>query len=54
MVTIDKDPKTPNWVITKTDSEGYHRQLTLTEGEVRELVDILLDVEAKRSDYSHE
>lgn len=50
MITIDKDTKTPTWVITKTDSEGYHRQLTLTEGEVRELAAILLDAEAEGKD----
>ena len=38
MVDISKDRKSPMWTITRTDSEGFHRQLALTESEMDELV----------------
>ena len=38
MIEISKDGKSPTWIITKTDSEGYHRQLNVTKDEIKELV----------------
>ena len=38
MVDIKKDRKSPMWIVTKTDSEGFHRQLMLTEADMDELV----------------
>ena len=45
MITIKRDYKSnDNFVITKTDGEGYHSQLNLTEDELRELKNELLFV----------
>lgn len=30
MVELVKDKKSPTYVLTKTDNEGFHRQLNLT------------------------
>lgn len=38
MIEITKDGKSPTWIITKTDSEGYHRQMNVTKDEIKELV----------------
>lgn len=38
MVDIKKDRKSDMWTITRTDSEGYHRQLAVSEEEMDELV----------------
>jgi hypothetical protein len=38
MIEITKDKKTPTWIITRTDSEGFHRQMNVTEEEMDELV----------------
>lgn len=38
MIEITKDKKPSTWVITKTDSEGFHRQLNVTKDEIKELV----------------
>ena len=40
MVTLLKDRKAKGcvWIITKTDSEGFHRQLALTNDDMHELV----------------
>ena len=40
MVTLltDRKAKGRVWIITKTDSEGFHHQLTLTNDDMRELV----------------
>ena len=27
MIEITKDKKSPTWIITKTDNEGFHRQM---------------------------
>lgn len=39
MIDLRRDQKAriPVWTITRTDSEGYHRQLALTEDEMDEL-----------------
>ena len=39
MVTLKRDKKARDmWLITTTDSEGFHRQLTITFDDMRELV----------------
>lgn len=40
MVTIKRDSKANGcvWIITKTDNEGFHHQLALTNDDMRELV----------------
>ena len=38
MIELNKDKKSPTWILTKTDSEGYHRQLNLTKEELDNLV----------------
>ena len=37
MIEITKDKKSPTWIITKTDSEGFHHQLSVTIDELEEL-----------------
>lgn len=38
MVTIEKDRKSPTWIVTTTDGEGYHRQINLTLADIQEIV----------------
>lgn len=38
-IDITKDRKSSTWIITKTDSEGFHHQLNLTTQEMDELTD---------------
>ena len=38
MIEITKDSKSSTWIITKTDSEGFHRQMNVTKEEIKELV----------------
>lgn len=38
MVEIKKDKKSPTWILTKTDNEGFHRQVNLTAEELDDLV----------------
>lgn len=39
MVTIKRDRKAKDcWLITTTDKEGYHRQLSITYDDMTELV----------------
>ena len=40
MISLSKDKKSPTWILTRTDSEGYHRQLNLTADELDEIVAI--------------
>ena len=40
MVELKKDGKSVTWVLTKTDSEGYHKQMNLTRDELNELTRI--------------
>ena len=43
-VTLKRDRKAKDcWLITTTDSEGYHRQLPITFDEMRELVRLWID-----------
>ena len=36
-VDLNKDGKSDMWIVTRTDSEGFHSQLTLTRDELLEL-----------------
>ena len=36
-IDLKRDKKSPMWIVTRTDSEGFHRQLTLTRDELLEL-----------------
>ena len=43
-VTLKRDRKAHDiWLITTTDSEGYHRQLPITFDDMRELVRLWID-----------
>ena len=37
MVELEKDRKSGTYIITTTDSEGFHRQLNVTESDMNEL-----------------
>lgn len=37
MIEIKQDKKSPTWVVTKTDSEGFHHQITMTRDELDQL-----------------
>ena len=44
MVTLKRDKKARDmWLITTTDREGYHRQLSITFDDMRELVRLWID-----------
>ena len=44
MVELKQDRKASNvWLITTTDSEGFHRQLPITFDDMRELVRQCID-----------
>ena len=44
MVELTRDRKARNlWLITVTDSEGFHRQLPITFDDMRELVRLWID-----------
>lgn len=38
MIDIKKDTKSATYIITKTDSEGFHHQLNVTAEEIEELI----------------
>ena len=43
-VTLKRDRKAKDcWLITTTDSEGFHRQLPITVDDMRELVGLWID-----------
>ena len=43
-VTLKRDRKAKDcWLITTTDSEGYHRQLPITFDDMRELVRLWIE-----------
>lgn len=44
MIEIKKDKKSPTWIITKTDTEGFHHQMNVTSEEIKELVILLKDL----------
>ena len=44
MVTLKRDKKAQDiWMITVTDSEGFHRQLAITFDDMRELVRLWIE-----------
>ena len=44
MVTLTNDRKASHmWLITVTDSEGFHRQLPITFDDMRELVRLWIE-----------
>lgn len=43
-VTLSRDKKAHDiWLVTVTDSEGYHRQLSITFDDMRELVRLWME-----------
>ena len=42
MVTLTKDHKGDTWIITRTDAEGYHRQLNLTSDDLLHLMNLII------------
>lgn len=44
MVEIDKDKKSNTYIITKTDSEGFHHQLNVTEEELIKLANSIFTI----------
>jgi len=50
MIELSKDKKSETYIITRTDNEGFHRQLNITQGEMEELRDLITLVqEAERA-----
>ena len=44
MVTLKRDRKARHmWLITTTDSDGYHRQMSITFDDMRELVRLWIE-----------
>ena len=41
MIEIAKDKKSDSYIITTTDSEGFHRQLTVAKDDAYELYSLL-------------
>lgn len=39
-ITLIKDRKSPTWILTTIDSEGFHRQINLKREELDEIVRI--------------
>ena len=37
MIDLKRDRKSAMWIVTRTDTEGFHRQLMLTRDELLEL-----------------
>ena len=42
MIEIRKDSKSATWILTKTDGEGFHQQMNLTQQELDSLAEILV------------
>ena len=42
MVTLTKDRNGDTWIITRTDAEGYHRQLNLTRDDLLHLMALII------------
>ena len=39
MIELKKDSKSPLWIITVTDAEGFHRQVNVSSDELDDLVE---------------
>ena len=44
MIEVKKDKKSPTWIITHTDSEGFHKQLQKTREDIKELLHKIISV----------
>lgn len=44
MIEINKDKKSSTWILTRTDSEGFHRQINMTKEELLDLYSTLLKI----------
>ena len=42
MVTLTKDSKGETWIITHTDAEGFHRQMSLTRDDLLNLMNLII------------
>ena len=42
MVTLTKDRKGETWIITHTDTEGFHRQMSLTRDDLLNLMNLII------------
>ena len=38
MIEVKKDSKSPTWIITHTDSEGFHKQLQIPKDDMKQLL----------------
>ena len=38
MIEVKKDKKSPTYIITRTDDEGFHKQMNVTK---KELIDLI-------------
>jgi hypothetical protein len=45
MVTLTKDSKGKTYIITVTDTEGFHRQLNLTSDDLLHLMNLIIQSE---------
>ena len=41
MIDIKRDSKSDTFILTKTDSDGFHRQINLTYEEIDTLMELL-------------
>lgn len=48
MIELKKDKKSVTWLLSRIDSEGFHRQLNLTEEELDSLVEKWLNIKGER------
>ena len=46
MIELKKDKKSPTWIITTTDSDGFHRQINLSASDLDELVRLWNEIRA--------
>ena len=42
MVTLTKDRKGETWIITHTDAEGFHRQMSLARDDLLNLMNLII------------
>lgn len=48
MVELTKDKKSNTWILTKTDDEGFHKQMNLTQDEINMIWALILRVEFEK------
>ena len=44
MIEIKKDKKSPTWIVTKTDEEGFHTQINVTKMELIKLARLAINI----------